>query len=326
MYLLDIDKDLYNILIQLFEEIIDPLFHYVSPDPFFKEDMTKYITLYKAYIDYNDLVSKTLMNYVNTKTIIYLHDYQFFFVPNKLYSNFKHNKDLFQNLSIGLFMHSPFPSFDVFKSINYREEILKSILKCRVIGFHTFDSSRNFLESSKKLLSINLVSTNDGELAANYLEFNTLIRVKNVSPEIKLLEKDINSDEFKKYYNDLTKKYSEKKIFVYTDYMKFLVSIKNKLEGYRKFLRELGEKANKIVFLLYIRYSDDEIDEKGNLLLEKNQNLMIQKIDDLTNKIKKEFGDDVIELYKGLLPYKQRIALFACADCFVRTSKKESYS
>ena len=46
----------------------------------------------------------------------------------------------------------------------------------------------------------------------------------------------------------------------------------------------------------------------------------------LTNEIKKEFGDDVIELYKGIVPYKQRLALFACADCFVRTSKKESYS
>ena len=326
MYLLDMDKELYNKLIQLFEEIVDPLFHYVSTEPFFKEDIIKYITLWNAYKEYNDLVSKTLMNYINTKTIIYLHNYSFFFVPNKLYSMLKHNKDLLQNLAIGLFMHSPFPSFDVFKNLFYREDILKSILKCRVIGFHTFDSSRNFLESSKKLLSINLVSTNEGELAANYLEFNTLIRVKNVSPEIKLLENDINSEEFKKYYDDLTKKYSEKKIFASVEHMKFLVSIKNKLEGYRKFLRELGEKANKNVFLLYIRYSDDDFDEKGNLNLKKNQNIMIQKIDDLTNKIKEEFGNDVIELYKGIVPYKQRIALLACADCFVRTSKKESYS
>ena len=326
MYLLDIDIELYNKLIELIEGVMDPLLHYVSPDPSFVEEANQYITLFNAYKDYNDLICSTLMKYLNTKSIIYLHDYQFFLVPNKLYSMVKHNPELLQNLSIGLFMHSPFPSFDTFKSLLFREDILKSLLKCKVMGFHTFDSSRNFLLSSKTLLSINLVSTNDGEFAANYLENNTLMRVKNVSPEIKLLEKDINSDDFKNYYNNLSKVYKNKKIFVSVDHMKFLVSIKNKLEGYRKFLRELGEKANKNVFLLYIRYSNDEVDKKGNLILDKNKNLMIRKIDSLTNEIKKEFGDDVIELYKGIVPYKQRLALFACADCFVRTSKKESYS
>ena len=326
MHLLDINKDLYCKLIVFFEEIVDPFFHYISPKPLFREDMKSYISLWNAYKDYNDLICKALMDYLNTKSIIYLHDYHFFFIPNKLYSMFKHKNDLLQNLSIGLFMHSPFPSFEVFKRANSRDDILKSILKCRVLGFHTFDSSRNFFNSLKRLLSINIISNNDGELAANYSEFNTLIRVKNVSPEIELLYNDISSDEFKNDYTELTKKYVNKQIFVSIDHMKFLVSIKIKLEGYRKCLRELGEKANKNVFLLYIRYSNDEIDEKGNIFLEISQNKMIEKIDNLTNEIKNEFGDDVIELYKGIVPYKYRLALFAFADCFVRTSKKESYS
>ena len=326
MHLLDINKDLYCKLIVFFEEIVDPFFHYISPKPLFREDMKSYISLWNAYKDYNDLICKALMDYLNTKSIIYLHDYHFFFIPNKLYSMFKHKNDLLQNLSIGLFMHSPFPSFEVFKRANSRDDILKSILKCRVLGFHTFDSSRNFFNSLKRLLSINIISNNDGELAANYSEFNTLIRVKNVSPEIELLYNDISSDEFKNDYTELTKKYVNKQIFVSIDHMKFLVSIKIKLEGYRKYLRELGEKANKNVFLLYIRYSNDEIDEKGNIFLEISQNKMIEKIDNLTNEIKNEFGDDVIELYKGIVPYKYRLALFAFADCFVRTSKKESYS
>ena len=334
MYLLDIDKELYTKLIELFEGIIDPFVHYVSPDPSLREDATRYITLANAYKDYNDFICKTLLKYISIKSIIYLHDYQFFLVPSKLYSIAKYNtkyntkyiNDLLSNLGIGLFMHSPFPSFDVFKTLLHREEIVKSLLKCRVLGFHTFDSSRNFLKTAKKLLSINLVSTNDGEIAASYLENNTLIRVKNVSPEIDLIENDIKSQEFKNYYDDLIKKYGHKQIFVSTDHMKFLLSIKNKLEGYRKFLKSIGGNANKNVFLLYIRYSNDEIDENGNLVLDEQQKMMIEKIDNLTNEIKREFGDDVIELYKGIVSYKHRLALFACSDCFVRTSKKESYS
>ena len=53
---------------------------------------------------------------------------------------------------------------------------------------------------------------------------------------------------------------------------------------------------------------------------------MIDKIDELVMEIKKEFGDDVIELYKGKITYIHRLALFAASNIFVRSSKQESYS
>ena len=43
MYLLDIDKDINNKLIELIQEIIEPMIHYVSPDPSIKKDFTRYI-------------------------------------------------------------------------------------------------------------------------------------------------------------------------------------------------------------------------------------------------------------------------------------------
>ena len=84
-------------------------------------------------------------------------------------------------------------------------------MKCRVIGFHTFDCSRNFLKSAKRLLSTNYVSTNSGDLALNYLDNTALIRVKNLSPEIDLLKEDIKQEEFKKYYTEIKQRYGNKK-------------------------------------------------------------------------------------------------------------------
>ena len=239
----------------------------------------------------------------------------------------KHNNDIVQNLAIGIFIHSPFPSFDVFKRIPIREEIIKSLMKCRVIGFHTFDCSRNFLKSTKRLLSTNYVSTNSGDLAVNYIDSTVIIRVKNISPEIDLLKEDIKKEEFKKYYNELKQKYGNKKnIFVSVDHMHFLLSITNKLEGYRTFLRELKEKAKKNVFLLYIRYFVKKEDQNVDVHIENNRQKLIDKIDELVSEIKKEFGEDVIELYKGKITYIHRLALFSVSNCFVRSSKQESYS
>ena len=53
---------------------------------------------------------------------------------------------------------------------------------------------------------------------------------------------------------------------------------------------------------------------------------MIDKIEELVKEIKKEFGDDVIELYTGKITYLHRLALFSAANVFVRSSKQESYS
>ena len=327
IFVLDIEESIYHKVLRLFEEILEPLFHYNTLKSSIMEDFNLLSDHWKAYKEYNDCVCKQISKHLTKSTLIYIHDINYLLLPNLLYAFNKHNNEILQNLAIGLFIHSPFPSFDVFKRIPIREEIIRSLMKCRVIGFHTFDCSRNFLKSAKRLLSTNYVSTNSGDLAVNYSDYTSLIRVKNISPEIDLLKEDIQKEEFKKHYNEIKEKYGNKKnIFVSVDHMQFLLSIKNKLEGYRAFLRDLKEKARKNVFLLYIRYFDKKEDQNIDYHIENNRQKMINKIDELVLEIKKEFGDDVIEFYKGKITYIHRLALFSASNCFVRSSKQESYS
>ena len=51
-----------------------------------------------------------------------------------------------------------------------------------------------------------------------------------------------------------------------------------------------------------------------------------EMINRLTKEIKEEFDNDVIEIETGKLQYIERLALIASANCFVRTTKQESYS
>ena len=100
------------------------------------------------------------------------------------------------------------------------------MLKCKVIGFYTFDSSKNFLTCAKKILNVNLLSTNNGDLAVNYSENNTLIRVKNITPEEDLIKEDINNEEFIMYYKELEKKFDKnkkKQIFVAIEQLNFFL-------------------------------------------------------------------------------------------------------
>ena len=327
MFILNIPQDIFNTILILFNEIFEPLFHYISLTPEIIENFSHFSIYWEAYKKYSENICDTIISYLNQKTLIYLNDYPFFLVPSFLYSKCHQEKQsVFQNLSIGIFMHSPFPSNEVFKKIPFREEIIKSMINCSVIGFHTFENSRNFTKCAKRLLSINYESAINGDLAINYYGRTAMIRVKNATPEIDFLKEDFESNDFKKFYNEIKNKFPNKTIYVSLDHMKFLSSIKNKLEGYRKFLSDMGEKGKKNVYLQYIRYSTNDLDKNGNLILDNSQKEMLEKIHLLSKKIKDQFGDDILILIEKKVSYLERLAIFASADCFLRTSKQESFS
>ena len=326
-FVFDIEKEILDNIKIFFIEIIEPILHYVNLNPIYFYDFSHYDIYWEAYKKFSENFSDFLMKYLNNDSIVFLNDYHFFLVPSFLYSKIsKMNQTIFQNLSIGIFMHTPFPPTEIFKKIPFREEIIKSLLNCSIIGFHTFDYSRNFLKTAKRLLSINYESTINGDLAINYFGRTAMMKVKNATPEISFIEEYIKSEEFKKYYDEIKNKYKNKTIYASLDHLKFLASIKNKLEGYRIFLREMGEDAEKNVYLQYIRFSAEVIDKDGNVILDKSQKEMLEKINQLTKEIKKEFGENSIEVIQRKIAYKERLALFASANCFIRTSKQESYS
>ena len=322
MFLLEYDNNCYKDLLELINNYIEPEINFTSEDNSLILDFKKISKLWENYKSFNQYIANIILKYITSSNVlIYLHDFQFFLVPNELHDLLRHNSDMLSKISIGIFLHNSFPPFDIFKTNYFRDEILISLLKCNVIGFHSFDSSKNFLTSIKKILQANLLSTNKGDLAVNYLENNTLIRVKNVTPEFDLIKNDIISNEFNLYYKELEKKYDKnikKQIFISIEQNKYLLCIKNKLEGYKKFL-EKGDNNNisKNLFLLYINSTKEDLYKNS-----KNK-LIMEKIENLIKKIKKDFGDDIIEINIGKIEYIQRLALFAFSNCILYTNKNE---
>src|SRR5690606_3999521 len=59
--------------------------------------------------------------------------------------------------------HIPFPSYEIFRTLPWREEILKGMLGADLIGFHTYGYERHFLSSVSRILggeiNINTIHT-----------------------------------------------------------------------------------------------------------------------------------------------------------------------
>ena len=64
---------------------------------------------------------------------VWVHDYHLMLLPTFL-------RKRFNTVRCGFFLHSPFPSSEVFRTFPNRDLVLRGLLNADVVGFHTFDS------------------------------------------------------------------------------------------------------------------------------------------------------------------------------------------
>ncbi|HYG40512.1 MAG TPA: bifunctional alpha,alpha-trehalose-phosphate synthase (UDP-forming)/trehalose-phosphatase [Cytophagales bacterium] len=56
--------------------------------------------------------------------------------------------------SIGFFLHIPFPSYELFRTLPWRRALLEGMMGADLIAFHTFDYVRHFLSSVSRILKL----------------------------------------------------------------------------------------------------------------------------------------------------------------------------
>ena len=141
-YCCGVVKDLTSFLYFL-DEILWPLFHYHPGEVTFDEDA------WNAYSEVNRIFAKTIARNTEDGDIIWVHDYHLMLLPAMLREEIGTSK---KNVKIGFFLHTPFPSSEIYRILPVRRQLLEGVLHSDLIGFHTFDYSRHFLSSCSKLL------------------------------------------------------------------------------------------------------------------------------------------------------------------------------
>jgi trehalose 6-phosphate synthase/phosphatase len=116
-----------------------PLFHY------FESIAHHNIDYWKAYQVVNSVFLKTVLSQTDDTSSIWIQDYHLMLLPALL-------REVLPSASIGFFLHIPFPSFELFRLLPERKEILTGLMGADLIGFHIYDYARHFLSSSLRLL------------------------------------------------------------------------------------------------------------------------------------------------------------------------------
>lgn len=125
------------------DSILWPLFHYHPGEITFDE------SAWSAYREVNRLFAKAVVNDVQDGDLIWVHDYHLMLLPEMLREEIGDSK---KNVKIGFFLHTPFPSSEIYRILPVREALLTGVLDCDLIGFHTYDYARHFLSSCSRIL------------------------------------------------------------------------------------------------------------------------------------------------------------------------------
>jgi trehalose 6-phosphate synthase len=126
------------------DSILWPLLHYHPGEIVFDE------AAWDAYREANSHFARTIAQEAQDGDMIWVHDYHLMLLPKLLREELRVLGK--KRIKIGFFLHTPFPSSEIYRILPVRTGLLEGVLHCDLIGFHTFDYARHFLSSCSLLL------------------------------------------------------------------------------------------------------------------------------------------------------------------------------
>lgn len=140
-----------------------PLCHIAYEEPRWTEEW------YKTYRKVNQAYAAAIKKSIpwNKKTFIWINDYQLALVPLFLGRP--------KNTVVSMFWHIPWPTWEIFRILPYKDELLKSMLQSDFLAFHRGYQARNFLQTVDRELQTRI----DDETGTVYFNKNAT-QVKNL--------------------------------------------------------------------------------------------------------------------------------------------------
>jgi trehalose 6-phosphate synthase/phosphatase len=121
--------------------VIWPLFHYLLDRV--PLDANEWDTYYEVNRKFADEIARVHQ----PGDLIWVHDYQLMLVPGLL-------RERVPRARIGFFLHIPFPSFEVFRILPWRRQLLEGLLGADLIGFHTSAYARYCITALRHILDL----------------------------------------------------------------------------------------------------------------------------------------------------------------------------
>ncbi|KNA05711.1 hypothetical protein SOVF_187820 [Spinacia oleracea] len=206
-----------------------PLFHYMLP--FSASHGGRFErSLWEAYVAANKIFSQRVIEVIDPEDdFVWIHDYHLMVLPTFL-------RRRFIKLRMGFFLHSPFPSSEIYRTLPVREEILKALLNADLIGFHTFDYARHFLSCCSRMLGLEYKSKR-GYIGLEYYGRTVGIKIMPVGIHMGQIESVLRLADKEWRLKELKQQFEGKTVLLGVDDMDIFKGVNLKLLAMEQMLK-----------------------------------------------------------------------------------------
>lgn len=278
-----------------------PLFHYFPSYVKYEQGH------WEQYKKVNQVFAEALLEVLQPDDALWIHDYHLMLLPRLI-------REQMANVSIGFFLHIPFPDFEVFRLLprEWRKGILEGLLGADLIGFHTHDYMEYFLRCVLRILGFehrmgrlvledHAVKVGAFPMGIDFQEFHTAA----------------TSLEVRKEKEKLKKAWGGCKLVLSVDRQDYSKGILHRLEGFEILLEKYPEWRGKVTLFMIVVPSRIGIEDYERM---KNQ------IEELVGRINGKFGSltwvPIAYQYRAV-PFHSLVAAYAVSDAALVTPLRD---
>jgi trehalose 6-phosphate synthase/phosphatase len=276
-----------------------PLCHYFFSFIAYRTDF------WEAYKEVNALFCKEALPFIDNDDIVWVQDYQLMLLPKML-------RDKKPKISIGYFHHIPFPSYELFRVLPQREEILEGLLGADLIGFHTHDYMRHFISAIYRVLELNctldevmlkdrIVHVDTFPMGINYELFHHAPSLPEVKKKAAMLRQQLG----------------DKTVILSVDRLDYSKGILHRLNGFAQFLQNNPAYHNRVSLAMIVVPSRDNVDIYADL-----KTKIDQSIGEINGKYSRLGWTPIFYFYQSF-SFEELIAMYDIANVALVTPLRD---
>jgi len=258
-----------------------------------------------AYREVNALFSRESLPFIENDDIVWIQDYQLMLLPKLI-------RDKKPATSIGYFHHIPFPSYELFRVLPEREEVLEGLLGADLIGFHTHDYMRHFISAIYRVLNLNcnldeitlkerIVHVDAFPMGINYEQYHEAPALPVVREKSAMLRE----------------KLSDKQVILSVDRLDYSKGILHRLEGYAQFLENNPEYHEQVSLAMIVVPSRDNVEMYAELKAK-----IDQAIGEINGRYARLDWSPIFYFYRSF-SFEELIAMYDIADIALVTPLRD---
>ncbi|MDN7025019.1 bifunctional alpha,alpha-trehalose-phosphate synthase (UDP-forming)/trehalose-phosphatase [Methanoculleus sp. FWC-SCC1] len=276
-----------------------PLFHYFNH---FAEYDKHHWNVYKKV---NESFCEAVLEVARPDDTIWVHDYHLMLLPQML-------REELPDAAIGFFLHIPFPSYEIFRLLPWRKEILEGLLGSDLVGFHTYDYLRHFLSSIRRILGYEHTL---GDVTVG----NRTVRVDMfpMGIDYQQFAEAAESPAVQEEIQKAREQYGDRTIVLSFDRLDYTKGIPLRLEAFDTLLEKKPEYQGNVSLILVAVPSRTAIEQYQALK---------QQIDELVGRINGKYGTTEwlpVRYFYNYLPFEVLVANYKLADVALVTPLRD---